>query len=112
LSAETIVINDRVETGDLVSANGAIYPIKNGVPRFLPSAKTSDSVISFGNEWNHFSTMMDLKRTGSHIAEAAFGSTDYFKGKLIVDLRPRNAHQIDVLIRDVPDYRSGPLTFR
>jgi uncharacterized protein YbaR (Trm112 family) len=85
LSAETVVINGRVETGDLVSANGAIYPIRNGVPRFLPDTETSKSVTSFGDEWNHFNYDGFKANWLKHIAQGAFGSTDYFKGKLIVD---------------------------
>ena len=85
LSAETIIANDRIETGALVSPRGGRYPIKNGVPRFLPSAETSDSVISFGNEWNHFNYDGFKANWLAHIAEGAFGSTDYFKDKVIVD---------------------------
>ena len=85
LSAETVVVNDWVETGDLVSANGASYPIKNGVPRFLSAYETSDSVVSFGDEWNHFNYDGFKANWIKHIAEGAFGSTDYFRDKLIVD---------------------------
>jgi ubiquinone/menaquinone biosynthesis C-methylase UbiE len=85
LSADTIVINDRVATGDLVSANGRRYPIRNGVPRFLSNAGLSDSVVSFGDEWNHFNYDGFKANWIKHIAQGAFGSTDYFKGKLIVD---------------------------
>jgi hypothetical protein len=83
LSAETVIIKERVEAGDLVSANGTRYPIK--VPRFLPSAETNDSVVSFGNEWNHFNYDGFKANWLNHIAEGAFGTTDYFKDKLIVD---------------------------
>jgi uncharacterized protein YbaR (Trm112 family)/ubiquinone/menaquinone biosynthesis C-methylase UbiE len=85
LSAETVVINDWVETGDLVSASGTRYPIKNGVPRFLPDVETNDSVVSFGNEWNYFNYDGFKANWIKHIAEGAFGSTGYFKDKLIVD---------------------------
>jgi uncharacterized protein YbaR (Trm112 family) len=85
LSAETVIINERVETGELVSANGTRYLIKNGVPRFLPNAETNDSVVSFGNEWNHFNYDGFKANWLKHIAEGGFGSTDYFKDKLIVD---------------------------
>jgi uncharacterized protein YbaR (Trm112 family)/2-polyprenyl-3-methyl-5-hydroxy-6-metoxy-1,4-benzoquinol methylase len=85
LSAETIIANDRVETGALVSVSGRRYPIKNGVPRFLPTAETSNSVISFGNEWNHFNYDGFKANWLKHIADGAFGSTDYFKDKVIVD---------------------------
>src|SRR5258708_16568889 len=85
LSAETVIINDWIETGHLVSASGTRYPIIIGVERFLPSAETSDSVVSFGNEWNHFNYDGFKANWLKHIAEVAFGSTDYFKGKVIVD---------------------------
>jgi uncharacterized protein YbaR (Trm112 family)/SAM-dependent methyltransferase len=85
LSAETITTDDRVETGALVSASGGRYPIRNGVPRFLPGAETSDSVIAFGNEWNHFNYDGFKANWLKHIAQGAFGSADYFKDKLIVD---------------------------
>ena len=85
LSADTIVINDRVATGDLVSANGRRYPIRNGVPRFLSNAELSNSVVSSGDEWNHFNYDGFKANWIKHIAQGAFGSTDYFKRKLIVD---------------------------
>src|ERR1700719_569721 len=85
LSEETLIIDDQVETGELISASGARYPIKNGIPRFLPNAETNASVVSFGNEWNHFNYDSFKANWIKHIAEGAFGSTDYFKGKLIID---------------------------
>lgn len=85
LSAETVVVNDWGETSDLFSANGASYPIKNGVPRFLPAYETSDSVFSFGDEWNAFNYDGFKANWIKHIAEGAFGSTDYLRDKPIID---------------------------
>lgn len=85
LSAEAIIANDWIETGALVAASGGRYPIRNGVPRFLPNTETNNSVISFGNEWNHFNYDEFKANWLKHIAGGAFGSTDYFKNKIIVD---------------------------
>ena len=42
-----------IQSGTLVSPSGACDPIINGVPRFLSYVPT-DSVDSFGDEWNYF----------------------------------------------------------
>jgi hypothetical protein len=82
LSSESKVIDDEIETGELLAASGKRYPYH--VPRFLEGAD-SGSVVSFGDEWNHFNYDSFKANWLKHIAEGAFGSTDYFKNKVIVD---------------------------
>lgn len=85
LSAPTQVTDDRVETGELISASGRHYPIINGVPRFILDPSLTASVKSFGDEWNHFNYDRFKANWLKHIANGAFGSPEYFRGKLIVD---------------------------
>ena len=73
-----------IQSGALVSPSGACYPIINGIPRFVSYVPT-DSVVSFGDEWNFFN-FTDFKINWlKHTVANTFGSTDAFKGKLIVD---------------------------
>jgi hypothetical protein len=51
---------------------------------FFQVPKRTISVASFGNEWNHFNFDGFKANWLNHIAEGAFGSTDYFKDKLIL----------------------------
>jgi len=45
-------IADAIESGWLVSVDGLHrYPIRNGIPRFVPEANYADN---FGMQWNHF----------------------------------------------------------
>ena len=80
-------VNDpdgNIISGDLVTPSGNKYQIINGIPRFV-SFVPSKTVESFGNEWNHFN-FIDFKINWlMHTVENTFGSTDIFKGKLIVD---------------------------
>ena len=73
-----------IQSGALVTSSGTRYPIISGIPRFVDYVPTS-SVESFGDEWNYFNftnfKINWLKRT----VENTFGSTDAFKGKLMVD---------------------------
>jgi uncharacterized protein YbaR (Trm112 family)/ubiquinone/menaquinone biosynthesis C-methylase UbiE len=85
LSPGTSVVCDRVEKGELISENGSRYPILNGVPRIIPDRLIKPSVKSFGDEWNHFNYDRFKANWLTHIAHGAFGSPDYFKGKLVVD---------------------------
>lgn len=73
-----------IEAGALVTPAGKRYPIINGIPRFVDSVKT-ETVESFGDEWNHFN-FTDFKINWlEHTVANTFGSTDAFKDKLIVD---------------------------
>lgn len=46
------LIADAIESGWLVSADGQHrYPIRNGIPRFVPETNYADN---FGMQWNHF----------------------------------------------------------
>ena len=71
-------------SGVLLSPSGKRYPIVNGVPRFA-GVVSSQTVDSFGDEWNHFN-FVDFKVNWlTHTVANTFGDPDYFKGKLIVD---------------------------
>jgi uncharacterized protein YbaR (Trm112 family)/SAM-dependent methyltransferase len=73
-----------IQSGFLVTPSGKRYPIINGIPRFVDIVP-SESVASFGDEWNHFN-FTDFKINWlQHTVANTFGSTDAFKDKLIVD---------------------------
>lgn len=73
-----------IQSGDLVAPSGRRYPIINGIPRFVETVAT-ESVTSFGDEWNHFN-FTDFKINWlQHTVANTFGSADAFKDKLIVD---------------------------
>lgn len=73
-----------IQSGDLIAPSGKCYPIINGIPRFVDFVPTK-TVESFGDEWNYFN-FTDFKINWlSHTVANTFGSTDVFKGKLIVD---------------------------
>lgn len=73
-----------IQSGQLIAASGKRYPIINGIPRFIEYVPTK-TVESFGDEWNHFN-FTDFKINWlSHTVANTFGTTDIFKGKLIVD---------------------------
>lgn len=73
-----------IQSGQLVAPGGKCYPIINGIPRFVDFVPTK-SVESFGDEWNYFN-FTDFKENWlSHTVVNTFGSTNAFKGKLIVD---------------------------
>ena len=72
-----------IQSGTLVTPSGSRYPIINGIPRFVDYVPTA-SVESFGDEWNYFN-FTDFKINWlKHTVANTFGSTDAFKGKLIV----------------------------
>jgi len=81
----SIVAEDgNIQSGMLVAPSGNSYPIVNGIPRFVDYVPTK-TVQSFGDEWNHFN-FIDFKTNWlNHTVTNTFGSSDEFKGKLIVD---------------------------
>jgi uncharacterized protein YbaR (Trm112 family)/SAM-dependent methyltransferase len=85
LSPDTRTVNDRIDQGTLVSETGKSYPIANGIPRIIVDQSLKPSVVSFGDEWNHFNYDRFKGNWLKHIAHGAFGSPDYFKNKVIVD---------------------------
>lgn len=80
---------DEIIEGYLTSQEGRRYEIIDGVPRFSAiadiSVQTASSVESFGYEWNTLN--FDLFHTNwiEHIVKRNFGTTDFFKGKIILD---------------------------
>jgi uncharacterized protein YbaR (Trm112 family) len=73
-----------IVSGTLVAPSGKRYPIINGVPRFVQLAE-QQAVQSFGDEWNHFNFTDHKVNWLTHTVTNTFGSTDAFRGKLIVD---------------------------
>ena len=76
--------NGSIESGWLVSESGDKYPIINGIPRFVVEAP-SDSVTSFGDEWNHFNFVAFKDNWLRHTVKNTFGSADVFRDRFIVD---------------------------
>ncbi|WNO05826.1 methyltransferase domain-containing protein [Rhodoferax mekongensis] len=73
-----------IHSGNLVAPSGRRYPIINGIPRFVETVET-ESVTSFGDEWNHFN-FTDFKINWlQHTVKNTFGSAGAFKDTLIVD---------------------------
>lgn len=74
-----------VDSGKLVSSGGRIFEIKSGIPRFVSSDLLSESVNSFGEEWNYFNFDSFQENWLSHTIANTFGSVEVFKGKVVVD---------------------------
>jgi SAM-dependent methyltransferase len=73
-----------IDSGLLVTDEGASYPIIDGIPRFIPLEATN-SVTSFGDEWNYFN-FTDFKENWlTQTVASTFGNTAVFEDKLIVD---------------------------
>ena len=73
-----------IYSGELITKEGKIYPIIDGIPRFVNFVST-ETVKLFGNEWNHFN-FTDFKMNWlNHTVLNTFGSPRAFKGRLIVD---------------------------
>ena len=71
----------RIQAVTLVSENGRVYPILNGVPRFVLLGKRSESVRSFGDEWNFFNFDQFKLNWLGHTVKNTFGSTEAFEAK-------------------------------
>jgi ubiquinone/menaquinone biosynthesis C-methylase UbiE/uncharacterized protein YbaR (Trm112 family) len=88
LTLSDAVLDDRgrVSTGVLTSSAGRSYPIREGVPRFVDTSPAlTESVGSFGDQWNHFNFVHFHTHWLQHTVRNTFGSTDVFRGKVIVD---------------------------
>lgn len=72
-------------SGELVGSGDTVYPIINGIPRFVPNLELGTTVKSFGDQWNFFN-FTDFKSNWlTHTITNTFGSTEIFKDKVIVD---------------------------
>jgi uncharacterized protein YbaR (Trm112 family) len=70
--------------GDLTTISGRVYPIINGIPRFIDQTAMKP-VESFGDQWNFFN-FVDFKVNWlQHTVTNTFGSPSVFKEKVIVD---------------------------
>jgi ubiquinone/menaquinone biosynthesis C-methylase UbiE len=63
------------------------YPIIKGIPRFVPyeGPASQRSVDHFGDQWNHFNFDKYRFNWENHVVKRSFGSTDFYKGKVVVD---------------------------
>lgn len=79
---------DAIENGWLVSEDGQHrYPIRNGIPRFVPEANYADN---FGMQWNHFRQTQLDSYSGHPISANRFWKAtgwhpEDMKGKWVLD---------------------------
>ena len=93
-SGQRLILTDElpsrqtVETGWLVSEDGQHrYPIKGGIPRFVPDTNYADN---FGMQWNHFrQTQLDSYSGHSISADRFWRATNWtpqeLKGQWVLD---------------------------
>lgn len=74
-----------IVSGALVSDSGRRYPIIDGIPRFQQQVELTDTVESFGDEWNHFDFIAFRDNWLQHTVRNTFGSVDAFRDKVVVD---------------------------
>lgn len=85
LSLRGEVLRDgRIESGELVAADGTVYPIVRGIPRFV-APEMYETVRSFGDQWNHFNFDAFKQNWLDHMVANTFGDVSAFAGKVIVD---------------------------
>lgn len=87
LTLATPGFDDRghIVSGELVTASGRRYPIRDGVPRFVEADPLRGSVESFGDEWNYFNFDEFKINWLTHTIRNTFGSIEALAGKVIVD---------------------------
>jgi len=85
LHDETRDSRGHIVTGSLRAPSGATYPIRNGIARFVPDRGLAATVTSFADEWNHFNFIDFKEHWLRHTVANTFGSTDAFKGRVVVD---------------------------
>lgn len=79
----------QIESGWLVSQDGAHrYPIRNGIPRFVPPSNYADN---FGMQWNHFSKTQLDSHSGVPISADRFWLAtgwrpEEIRGKWVLDV--------------------------
>ena len=78
-----------IDTGVLVNADGsAEYPVKGGIPRFVPASNYADN---FGMQWNHFARTQLDSHSGHPISTERFWHATGWdpaelKGKWVLDV--------------------------
>jgi len=73
----------RVDDGELVSEDGRHrYPIRNGIPRFVPESNYADN---FGMQWNHFSKTQLDSHSGHPISADRFWKATGWQPEQIKD---------------------------
>ncbi|MFH0983531.1 MAG: class I SAM-dependent methyltransferase, partial [Planctomycetota bacterium] len=76
------------EDGGLIDASGNVFPVVNGIPRFVESSNYADS---FGLQWNQFCRTQIDKFNGTHITRDRFLEStnwrlDEFKCRRVLDV--------------------------
>src|SRR5215831_10033992 len=85
---ESRYVNERVESGWLVSVDGQHrYPVRNFIPRFAPESNYADN---FGMQWNRFRQTQLDSHSGQPISAGRFwGSTGWrpedIAGRYVLD---------------------------
>jgi len=74
-----------IESALLRSQSGRQWPVRNGIPRFIEDSRLSESVDSFGDEWNTFNFDQFERNWLEHTIRNTFGSAQVFEGKVVVD---------------------------
>lgn len=76
--------DDTILSGGLRNSAGHVYPIVNGIPRFVVS-DLNDTVTSFGDQWNFFNFNLFRLNWLNHTVRNTFGSQKVFEDKIVVD---------------------------
>lgn len=82
-------VNGDIQNGWLVSHDGMYrYPIRDGIPRFVPDSNYADN---FGMQWNHFSKTQLDSHSGHSISSARFWMAtgwqhEQLEGKWVLDV--------------------------
>lgn len=86
--AVTRASSGHIEEGTLTSeATGTVYPIRGGIPRFVPETGYTDT---FGKQWNLFRAAQLDSATGARFSEDRFDAETTWtraqlEGKLVLD---------------------------
>lgn len=73
-----------ITSGKLVGRKGRVYPIVQGVPRFV-ERQVQATVDGFGDQWNHFNFDDFFLQWRDQSVKNTFGGLAWFKGKTVVD---------------------------
>lgn len=86
LKHATYDADGRIQSGALENTQGRIYPIEQGIPRFVERVVQA-TVDGFGDQWNYFNYDDFYHQWQHHLVRNNFPEvgTEYFRDKIIVD---------------------------